>query len=200
MEPESAAAQALIRNMIAHKVALTSTLPVFESDASPTRAPRRPEVLDAMSIPTREAYLMRRERPADLPRSGWDWEKLLKREMALERAFVAAGGLLTAGADPTVEGVLPGFADQRGMELLVEAGFTPEQAVRISTLNGAVFLGRDTDIGSIAAGKRADLVVLQGDPSRNITDVRNVTLVFKNGVGFDPQKLLASVRGRYGQY
>ena len=126
---------------------------------------------------------------------------LLKRDMDLERAFVAAGGLLLAGADPTGNGgVVPGFGDQREIELLVEAGFTAPEAIRIATLNGAIYLGRQDRIGSIAAGKNADLVVVKGDPSARITDVENVELVFKDGVGYDSQKLLDSVKGRYGQY
>ena len=126
---------------------------------------------------------------------------LFKRDMELERAFVAAGGLLIAGPDPTGAGdVVPGFGDQREIELLVEAGFSPVEAIKIATLNGAVYMGRDKQIGSIAVGKNADLVVIKGDPSKQISDVENVELVFKDGVGYDSQKLLESVKGRYGEY
>jgi hypothetical protein len=124
-----------------------------------------------------------------------------KRDMALERAFVAAGGLLLGGPDPTGAGdVIPGFGDQREIELLVEAGFTPVEAIKIATLNGATYLGRQDQIGSIAVGKNADLVVVKGDPSQQISDVENVEIVFKDGVGYDSKKLLDSVKGRYGQY
>jgi imidazolonepropionase-like amidohydrolase len=119
--------------------------------------------------------------------------------MALERAFARAGGVLLAGTDPTGSGgVVPGYADQRQIELLVEAGFTPVEALRVATLNGAAYLGRDARIGSIARGKQADLVVVLGDPSRMIGDVRRVETVFRNGVGYDPQKLVESVRGQVG--
>jgi cytosine/adenosine deaminase-related metal-dependent hydrolase len=121
--------------------------------------------------------------------------------MDLERAFVAAGGLLLAGPDPSgLNGLIPGFGDQREIELLVEAGFTPVEAIRIATLNGATFLGRQDRIGSIAAGKNADLVVVKGDPSARIADIENVEIVFKDGVGYDTSRLLESVRGRYGEY
>ena len=121
--------------------------------------------------------------------------------MALERAFVAAGGLLIAGPDPTGDGhVLPGFGDQREVELLVEAGFTPLEALRIATLNGAIYMGREKEIGSISVGKQADLVVVKGDPSRRIEDIERVEMVFKDGLGYDSPKLLESVKGRYGQY
>ena len=121
--------------------------------------------------------------------------------MELERAFVAAGGLLLAGPDAVgLNGLIPGFTDQREIELLVEAGFTPLEAIRIATLNGATFLGRSGQIGSIAVGKNADIVVVRGDPATRISDIERVELVFKDGVGYDPAKLLASVKGRYGDY
>ena len=130
-----------------------------------------------------------------------DRAKLFRNGMALEREFVAAGGLLLAGPDPTGDGgVLPGFGDQREIELLVEAGFPPVEAIKIATLNGAKYLGRDASIGSIAAGKNADLVIVKGDPSARIADIENTEIIFKDGVGFDSQKLLDSAKGRYGQY
>jgi imidazolonepropionase-like amidohydrolase len=114
---------------------------------------------------------------------------------------VAAGGLLLAGPDPTGNGgVLPGFGDQREIELLVEAGITPVQAIRIATLNGAIFEGKQGSIGSVEAGKNADLVVVKGDPSQRIADIENTEIVFKDGIGYDSEKLLRSISGRYGQY
>ena len=111
------------------------------------------------------------------------------------------GGLLIAGPDPTGAGnVLPGFGDQRAIELLVEAGFSPLEAIRIGTLNGATYLGLASRIGSIAPGKNADLVVVRGDPSRRIEDIVNVEIVFKDGVGYDSTALINSIKGRYGQY
>ena len=106
-----------------------------------------------------------------------------------------------AGPDPTGNGgTLPGFGDQREIELLVEAGFTPVEAIKIATLNGATYMGRQDQIGSIAPGKNADLVVIKGDPASKIEDIEKVEIVFKDGVGYDSQKLFDSVRGRYGQY
>jgi amidohydrolase family protein len=151
-----------------------------------------------MAPSVREAYLYSRNRPRS-PES--NVAVLLRRDMDLERAFVAAGGLLLAGPDPVgVGGVIPGFGDQREIELLVEAGFAPVQAIRIATLNGAIFLGRQDQIGSIAVGKNADLVVMKGDPAARIGDIENVEIVFKDGVGYDTRKLLDSVKGHYGEY
>ena len=121
--------------------------------------------------------------------------------MQLEHAFAQAGGLLLAGPDPTGNGgTLPGFGDQREIELLVEAGFTPVEAIKIATLNGATYMGKQDQIGSIAPGKNADIVVIKGNPASKIDDIEKVEIVFKDGVGYDSQKLFDSVRGRYGQY
>jgi imidazolonepropionase-like amidohydrolase len=91
-----------------------------------------------------------------------------------------------------------GFSNQREVELLVEAGFSPLEAIRIATLNGARYLGRDKQVGSLAPGKQADLIVVRGDPSRDIKDIENVETVFKDGMGYDPEKLIASARGMVG--
>jgi imidazolonepropionase-like amidohydrolase len=202
MRPGSPEASRLIAALITHHVAITSTLPLRAAtvarEASDTGPPLRPEVWHAMSPSARQAYVYWRDQPK--PRQSETAERL-RREMDLERAFVAAGGLLLAGPDPVgIGGLLPGFGDHREIELLVDAGFTPVQAIRIATLNGAIFLGRQNQIGSIAVGKNADLVVMTGDPSTRIADIENVEIVFKDGVGFDTSKLLASVKGRYGEY
>ena len=232
MDPAGPEAKALIQLLVQHHVALTSTLPVFESDGD-GHPPLQQRVLDAMTPQAREAYLYSRNaqntpfagpvstpsatrqpgkdplpqtisptpseppsRPSVSPR-----RVAFLRGMALERAFVAAGGMLIAGPDPTGDGhVLPGFGDQREVELLVQAGFSPLEAIRITTLNGAIYMGRDQQIGSIAVGKNADLVIVKGDPGKRIEDIENVEIVFKDGLGYDAPKLLNSVKGRYGQY
>lgn len=201
MTPDSAAAKALIALLVDHHVAVTSTLPVFEPN-SPDYRPLPPKQLDVMSPEARIDYsyvrqLIASRSPERRAMGAQQWAN----ELALERAFVAAGGLLLAGPDPTGGGeVLPGFGDARAIELLVEAGFTPVQAIRIGTLNGAIYEGLNHRIGSIAPGKDADLILVKGDPSKDIDAIENVVTVFKDGVGYDPAALLASVRGRYGQY
>lgn len=201
MTPDSAAGKALIALLVGHHVVVTSTLPVFEP-WSPHYRPLPPKQLDVMSPAARIDYsyvrqLITSRSPERTTVGAQQWAN----ELGLERAFVAAGGLLLAGPDPTGGGeVLPGFGDQHAIELLVEAGFTPVQAIRIGTLNGAIYEGFDHRIGSIAPGKDADLILAKGDPSTNIDDLENVQIVFKDGVGYDPAALLASVKGRYGQY
>jgi imidazolonepropionase-like amidohydrolase len=203
MAPDSSEAKDLIDTLVKHHVAITSTLPVFEGDAGGGRPPIRQQALDVMTPEAREAFFYMRQPPASRPKTEQkvDQAMLFKRDMELERAFVAAGGLLIAGPDPTGAGdVVPGFGDQREIELLVEAGFTPVEAIKIATLNGATYMGKEKQIGSLATGKSADLVVLKGDPSKQISDIENVEIVFKDGIGYDSQKLLDSVKGRYGEY
>jgi Amidohydrolase family len=186
--------QALIHDLVAHHVAVTSTLPVFEAYV-PGRPKLQQRVLDAMSSESAQSYLIARSRISmDSP-----FAALFKKEMDFELAFVKAGGLLLAGPDPTGNGAtLPGFGDQREIELLVEAGFTPVEAIQIGTGNGAIYLGKQDRIGTLAAGKDADFVLIKGDPARKIEDIENVETVFKDGVGYDSSKLIESVRGQVG--
>jgi imidazolonepropionase-like amidohydrolase len=198
MDPEGPDATKLIQLLVSYHVALTSTLPVFEGDVA-GRPPLQPRMLDAMTPEARDSYLYARNRRFEKPIP--DGQSMLRHAMQMERKFVAAGGLLLAGPDPTGNGgILPGFGDQREIELLVEAGFTPVEAIRIATLNGAIYEGQQNSIGSIEVGKNADLIVLKGDPSQQIADIENGEIVFKDGVGYDSAKLLRSVAGRYGQY
>jgi hypothetical protein len=128
------------------------------------------------------------------------WSSLLRKEMEFERAFVAAGGRLLAGVDPTGwGGLVAGFGDQRQLELLVEAGFSPEQAVKIAAANGADFL-RLNDVGTLVPGARADLVVLNGDLSADISRVRHIEWVMKDGVAYDPEALILATAGTVGAF
>ena len=194
LDEDSPAFADLVRKLIERNVALTSTLTVFE-----TFTPGRPlpPGLDVLLPQLKMQFEAAHARIAGDDQSLYT--ALFPKAMALERAFARAGGLLVAGTDPTgAGGVIPGYANQRALELLVEAGFTPLEAIRIGTLNGARYLGRDARIGSLAAGKQADLIVVNGNPAASIADVRRVETVFKRGVGFDPATLIESVRGQVG--
>lgn len=201
MDPEGSDAKSLIHDLVARHVAVTSTLPVFEQMV-PHHSPLWPQAMATLSPQAKHDYLLLRARtdamPPDLAKKR---ATTFQHGMAMEREFAAAGGLLLAGPDPTGNGgVIPGFGDLREVELLVEEGFTPEQAIHIASYNGALYLGLQGRIGSIAAGKDADLVVVKGDPSQHIDDIEHVETVFKDGVGYDTQALLKSVQGRYGEY
>ena len=199
LDVEGPEIQGTIHDLIAHHVAVTSTLAIFESFVA-----NRPPMDEEMRV--RESllpqawgdYMTGRARISGSEKPSI-WPTLLKMEMQFEHDFVKQGGVLMAGCDPTgYGGVLPGFGDQRNVELLVEAGFTPEEAIHIATENGATWLGEDAHFGTVAAGKDADLVVVDGDPSKNIHDVEKVEMVFKDGVAYSPQKLIESVRGLMG--
>ena len=195
--PDAAAWKNTIKAMVDKKVSLTSTLAIYET-IFPGRAALDERTADAMAPEIRAAYLAQRKQIDENPNPALT-EAMLKNAMAFERAFVAAGGLLAAGVDPTgIGGALPGYGDQRNYELLLEAGFTPPQAVQIMTLNGAKVLGVDRELGSVAVGKRADLAVIAGDIVATPSAIRNMMVVFKDGVGYDPKPLIESVKGRVG--
>jgi imidazolonepropionase-like amidohydrolase len=202
LDINSSPVQETIKTLVEKHVALTSTLPVFEASApiaqngiGAARAVLNQRMLNTMSNDARVRYLTSRARiPANSPTA-----TLVRKSMDFERAFVKAGGLLIAGLDPTGNGgVVAGFGDLREVELLVEAGFTPLEAIKIASFNGAKYLGRDSQIGSISVGKQADLMVVKGNPAANISDIENVEIVFKDGVGYDSQKIIDSVQGLVG--
>ena len=205
LDVQSGPVHEMILDLVKHHVAITSTLPVFEVEV-PGRPSIQRRVLDALTPEARSAFLDNKVRMADQTRLkriyGSDVSPMtsaFKKEMEFEYAFVKAGGTLLAGEDPTgIGGILAGFGDQREVELLVEAGFTPFEAIHIATANGAQFLGDADRVGTIASGKAADLVVIKGDPSQKIEDIENAEIVFKDGIGYDPAKLIDSVRGIAG--
>ncbi len=193
LDPNGAPFRALVKTLVDHDVALTSTLTVFE-----TFTPGRPfpPGVDVLLPQLKEQFQQTYERVSTRESL---YKELLPKAMVLEKAFADAGGLLVAGTDPTGSGgVIPGYSNHRQIELLVEAGFTPVEAIRIATLNGARYLGREARIGSLEVGKQADLVLLAGDPSTTIADVRRVETVFRAGIGYDPARLVESVTGRVG--
>jgi len=196
IDPTSEAVRSLIAELVRRRVALTSTLTIFE-----TFVPGRPlpPGLDVLEPQLRDQFMQRYTATARNTTS--PYLTLFPKARALEVAFARAGGLLITGTDPTGGGgVLPGYSNQRAIELLVESGFTPLEAIKIGTLNGATYLGRGDKVGSLAVGKQADFLVINGDPSSRIEDVRKVEIVFKQGVGYDPEKLIASVRGKVGLF
>ena len=182
--------------MVGNEVALTSTLAVYELSV-PGRPPLEDRNLEALSPGARNEYLARREEIATAQDAVFT--ELFPKAQAFEYQFFKAGGLLAAGVDPTGNGgALPGFGDQRNYELLLEAEFTASEALQVMSLNGARVLGVDDDLGSIEAGKLADLILIDGDPVSDPFQIRNVVTVFKDGVGYDSLKLIASVKGLVG--
>jgi hypothetical protein len=195
VDVNSAAVQANIRDIVARGAAVASTLAVYETFI-PERARLDSAAMEMLAPAARKEV---EANHAGLAQSGFTVPvRLLKKMMEWERAFVRAGGLLGAGCDPWGTGFLPGFGDLRNYELLIEAGFSAEEAVKIMTFNGARILGKDRQFGSIAAGKVADPVVIRGNPLGTPRDIYNVVTVFKGGVGYDSMKLRDAARGRVG--
>ena len=181
------------QNLINNGVALGSTLAIFEAQANVMADARDLEVMAPIH---KEAYHQRKLRKKE---QGNDWyfkPEWLVKSMAYELQFFGQGGLLVAGLDPGLHN-MPGFGDQKNYELFIEAGFKPEEALQVMTSNGAKLLSR-TDIGTIEKGKLANIVVLNGDLERNPKVIREVEIVFKNGIGFDPNKLIESAKGNVG--
>lgn len=196
LDPNSSQVQAIFQELIARKVTVTSTLTIFE-----TFTPGRPigAGLDMLLPQLRVQYEQRYAATSKQTQSVYT--KLFPVGMAMERAFVRAGGTLIVGTDPTGGGgLVPGYSNQRALELLVDAGFTSLEAIRIGTLNGATYLGRNALVGSIAVGKQADFLVIDGNPAAQISDIRKVHTVFKQGVGYDPMAIKESVKGKAGLY
>jgi imidazolonepropionase-like amidohydrolase len=197
LDIHGAEAKSLIDLLIAHHVALTSTLSVLETFA-PGR-PRTPSAaLDMLNPVLRKDY---EAGYADTQTSARmkPYAAVFANLLAMEKMFVDAGGVMMVGTDPTgYGGVIPGFSGKREIELLVEAGFGFPQALKLATLNGAQFLGRDRDIGNLAVGKRADILVVDGDPMKDTRSIENMHLVFKKGVGYSPDAIFAAMKGQVG--
>lgn len=195
-DPSSPAVQEWLTHLVSRGVAITSTLTVMEARV-PGQPKAPPGALESMLPQAREQYerTWARINTDSIGRDAIEYRRLA----ALEREFVRLGGLLVVGTDPTgYGGVVPGYANQRAVELLVEAGFTPLEAIRIATLNGASYLGIKVGTGSVTLGKDADLIIVTGAPDERIGDVRNVELVFKRGIGYDSPAMFASVKGLVG--
>lgn len=184
--------------LIEKNIAITSTLAIWEGLTTTQPSPD-PNLLSMMAPDSRDYYLRRYARTMSLP-ALTTMDLAYRKNAKMEKMFAALGGLLTVGTDPTGNGgIIAGFSSQRAIELLVELdGFTPLEAIKIATLNGAKSLDMDTSIGSIEVGKNADLIVIDGDPSKDVRSIRNILYVFRDGVGFDSKKLIESVRGRVG--
>jgi enamidase len=196
LDPNGPEAQALIKHLVDKGVAITSTLVVME-----TFLAGRPRIsdaaLEALLPETRDQYLRTWSRIATSKDTSMS--TIFEKDMEMEKLFFKAGGLLIVGTDPTgYGGVIAGYANSRAIELLVEAGLSPLEAIQVSTQNGAKYLEMEDKLGTIEVGKIADLVVVKGNPASRIQDIRNVEIVFKDGIGYDSAKLFESAKGLVG--
>ena len=198
LDIQSDSVKQFIQFLIDKKISITSSLAVFEGGTTTQPQPNQ-EALNAMSPDTRDFYLQRLATTKSA-KGPTVYDKAFANTTKMEKMFYDMGGLLSVGTDPTGNGgTLAGYGNWRAIELLVEAdGFTPLEAIKIATLNGSIALGVDKTIGTIEAGKAADLLIIDGDPSKNISDIRKIQFVFKNGVGYNSKKLFDSVKGKVG--
>jgi imidazolonepropionase-like amidohydrolase len=196
LNPDAPEVKGLIDALIAKHVAVTSTLAIFETFTA-GRRPAGAAELETLAPPLRESYLTRWA--AIATQNNPTMKAAFAKDFVLEKKFHDAGGLLVVGTDPTgYGGCLAGYGSWRAIELLVEAGLTPVEALRVATSNGAKLLGIERETGSIVVGLAADLILVNGDPTNDITDIRKAEVVFKNGVGYDSRKLVDSVKGLVG--
>ena len=198
LDIQSDSVKQFIQFLIEKKISITSSLAVFEGSTTTQPQPNQ-EAINAMSPDTRDFYLQRLATTKSA-KGPTVYDKAFANATKMEKIFYDMGGLLSVGTDPTGNGgTLAGYGSWRAIELLVEAdGFTPLEAIKIGTLNGAIALGFDKTIGTIETGKSADLLIIDGDPSKNISDIRKVLFVFKNGIGYNSKKLFDSVKGKVG--
>ena len=195
LDVHSPAVTAMMDTLIAHHIPITSTLSVLESELGGGNPPWYQQ--RAKSALIWKSWLISSLIHRSMKK--YNMQPLLDKELQFEAEFVRRGGTLLAGADPTGDGsVLAGYADLREIELLDQAGFTVPQAIKIATLNGATFLGIDKRTGTIEPGKQADLVIINGDPTKRIADIRNVLTVYRQGKGYDSQKMMSDVVGVVG--
>ncbi len=202
LDEHSPAMKSLMAYLIKKNVTITSTLPVFMPFSGREIFPGGADSAVAPEIRenVEKSY---RFVTGTVRGKSYDSAEVVryKKELFWEKQFADMGGKLMAGIDPTGAGrVIPGYADRIVPGLLMEAGFTLPQAIKICSLNAAEYLGKEKQIGSITVGKRADLVLINGDVEVDIKNMRNTEIVFKNGIGWDSKKIFDSVKGLVGLY
>lgn len=129
-------------------------------------------------------------------------KKRFEKELFWNKKFYDMGGQLLIGTDPTGAGrVIAGYGNMYTLEILVnDAGFSLTDAIYLTTLAGAEYLGEEEQIGSLAAGKDADFILINGDLTEDVRNIRKIELVFKHGIGYDSEKLFQSVDNKVGTY
>ncbi|MCP3996226.1 MAG: amidohydrolase family protein [bacterium] len=196
--PRSAEMQQMIDLMLAHDVYYDANLQMYGGINE--RRAHSSEMLWANEAkyftPYAQALLEKRGSPT--PES--DGEEFTQRVIELKSLFDAGGAhLLIVGTDePVYTSLLPGFAYHRELLAMTYAGIPPTAVLKAATINGARALGVEARLGSIEVGKLADLCVVRGNPLDDIKRARDVKLVLRNGIPYDPVELLQSAEGKIG--
>jgi imidazolonepropionase-like amidohydrolase len=187
--------RSLFSHLIEHHVTITATPAVYARMAGMLPAPDESEValLDKSSADYYRDYMAQNAKHShEVAR------RAVTANTSLVASFWRAGGRLVVGSDAVPPGSLAGNENLTSIELLVAAGIPPLKVIQIATQNGAEALGIANDRGTIAVGKRADLIVIDGNPSIDIKDIRKIDVVFKNGIGYDPVALRQSAIATIG--
>jgi imidazolonepropionase-like amidohydrolase len=179
----------LIALMKEHATVLDTTLTAFEGNFTQLQGEINPSyaaAADHVPVAVRRAWL---ENSMNLTAANAatyraSYDKMVQFVGQLYRAGVP----LEAGTDD-----IAGFTLHRELELYVRAGLTPAQALQVATWNGARFTGRLAELGSIEPRKRADLILVDGDPTQNISDIRRISLVMKDGVVYFPAEVYEAI-------
>jgi imidazolonepropionase-like amidohydrolase len=176
-----------VKLMGAKKIPFASTLTIGENYS---RLAEHPEYLDqalyVASLAAAERDQLKTKTRAEWQARPWtSWMKIMT-PIAQEnvRKIHAAGGIVACGTDQS-----SGAATQRELELLAGAGIAPLDVIRIATYNGALFLGKADQLGSIDSGKLADFVLLSKDPTLDINNAKSIVFVVKNGQMIDERQL-----------
>jgi imidazolonepropionase-like amidohydrolase len=196
--PRSAEMEQMIDLMLTHQVYYDANLQMYGGINERSEHLAEMVWTDEAKYFTPYAQELLEQRGAPSPES--DDDEFAQRVLELKSLFDAGGGnLLVVGTDePVYTSLLPGFAYHRELLAMTYAGLPPVAVLKAATINGARALGIDASLGSIEAGKLADLVVVSGDPLEDIKAARDIRLVIRNGQVHDPKALLRSAEGKIG--
>ncbi|MFB3068410.1 MAG: amidohydrolase family protein, partial [Acidobacteriota bacterium] len=192
-EVDSSKVDSLIQLMVENNVYFAPTLVNFERNFVLRNTPEL-ETDPALQ------YIPEDEPPRFGPFGSADrenWRKTLDMMKEITGKFQKAGGLLIAGTD-SPGAALPGWSVHQEMELFVQAGISPMEALQAATLNNARVLNKQRDLGTLEPGKYADLVILDADPLEDITHTQEIHLVIKDGLVLDPGVLLKQNIEQFG--
>lgn len=193
---ENPLCRSLVEELARRKVFVDPTLAVFRNMILLPDVPSVREHPDNQLAPRRlrefwPIYLTRTGCPQGGPLE--DRRREFGKFQELVGRMSRAGVLLLAGTDTPEPQCTPGFSLHQELEMLVESGLSPAEAIRAATLHNAMALRQQDHLGSIAPGKLADLVLLDADPLADIRNTRRIELVIRGGIPARPAELLKQV-------
>lgn len=195
LDMTSASVVEVVDALVQHQTYLDPTIVVFQPELADFK-PLAEDWEKYLDESVRDSILVSIQ---SMKQSGECLQIALEKQAQFVKMVHDRGGLIVTGTDPVIPILLPGYSLHRELENLVNAGLTPLEAIQAATLNSAIAIRLDSEKGSIAPGKIADLVIVDGNPDINITDIGNTVMVFKYGVPYTPELLRKSVEGLIGR-